>query len=83
VNYDKELTKMKCQFFPLNNDINARQPETRAVMNWLREIQFAASASLHGVMLRLLFFHYVTNLVKAYTYHVFFLLKNNLILSFL
>ncbi|KAJ6920304.1 hypothetical protein NC651_014031 [Populus alba x Populus x berolinensis] len=36
------------QFFPLNNDINARQPETRAVMNWLREIQFAASASLHG-----------------------------------
>ncbi|KAJ6774035.1 PROTEASE M14 CARBOXYPEPTIDASE [Salix purpurea] len=36
------------QFFPVNNDINARQPETRAVMNWLREMQFAASASLHG-----------------------------------
>ncbi|KAF9687048.1 hypothetical protein SADUNF_Sadunf02G0053200 [Salix dunnii] len=36
------------QFFSLNNDINARQPETRAIMNWLREIQFAASASLHG-----------------------------------
>ncbi|XP_065881866.1 carboxypeptidase SOL1 [Euphorbia lathyris] len=36
------------QFFPMNNDINARQPETRAIMNWLREIRFTASASLHG-----------------------------------
>lgn len=39
------------QFFSLNNEINARQPETRAIMNWLREIQFAASASLHGCTL--------------------------------
>lgn len=47
---------MKCQFFAVNNDKNARQPETRAIMNWLREIQFSASASLHGVSLYLLFF---------------------------
>ncbi|KAJ6337209.1 hypothetical protein OIU76_006978 [Salix suchowensis] len=39
---------MTCQFFSLNNDINARQPETKAIMIWPREIQFAASASLHG-----------------------------------
>ncbi|KAL5779034.1 hypothetical protein ACOSQ2_009771 [Xanthoceras sorbifolium] len=36
------------QFFPLNNDVDARQPETRAIMSWLRQIQFTASASLHG-----------------------------------
>ncbi|XP_031252078.1 carboxypeptidase SOL1 isoform X2 [Pistacia vera] len=36
------------QFFPMNNDENARQPETRAIMNWLREIHFTASATLHG-----------------------------------
>ncbi|XP_020535523.1 carboxypeptidase SOL1 isoform X2 [Jatropha curcas] len=36
------------QFFPMNEDINSRQPETRAIMNWLREIHFTASASLHG-----------------------------------
>lgn len=53
--YDKSITEMTCQFFSLNNDINARQPETRAIMNWPREIQFAASASLHGVILHLLF----------------------------
>ncbi|CAL9020421.1 unnamed protein product [Prunus brigantina] len=36
------------QFFPVNNYVNGRQPETRAIMKWLREIQFTASASLHG-----------------------------------
>ncbi|KAM1030314.1 hypothetical protein TB1_033530 [Malus domestica] len=36
------------QFFPVNNDEDWRQPETRAIMKWLREIQFTASASLHG-----------------------------------
>ncbi|KAI4346545.1 hypothetical protein L6164_007434 [Bauhinia variegata] len=36
------------QFFPINEDENARQPETRAIMNWLRDIQFTASATLHG-----------------------------------
>ncbi|XP_021604921.1 carboxypeptidase SOL1 isoform X2 [Manihot esculenta] len=36
------------QFFPRNDDIDSRQPETRAIMNWLRKIQFTASASLHG-----------------------------------
>ncbi|KAF6146373.1 hypothetical protein GIB67_020467 [Kingdonia uniflora] len=36
------------QFFPTNDDITLRQPETKAIMNWLKEKQFAASASLHG-----------------------------------
>ncbi|XP_031496774.1 carboxypeptidase SOL1 isoform X2 [Nymphaea colorata] len=36
------------QFFPQNNDEQPRQPETRAIMNWLRENHFTASASLHG-----------------------------------
>ncbi|CAN6455945.1 unnamed protein product [Victoria cruziana] len=36
------------QFFPQNNDEQSRQPETVAIMNWLRENHFTASASLHG-----------------------------------
>ncbi|XP_044511881.1 carboxypeptidase SOL1 isoform X3 [Mangifera indica] len=36
------------QFFPMNNDEDARQPETRAIMTWLREMHFTASATLHG-----------------------------------
>ncbi|CAI0396350.1 unnamed protein product [Linum tenue] len=36
------------QFFPLNDDINTRQPETAAVMKWLGEIRFTGSATLHG-----------------------------------
>ncbi|XWS23508.1 hypothetical protein CRYUN_Cryun28dG0020300 [Craigia yunnanensis] len=36
------------QFFPWNDDEDARQPETKAIMSWLREIHFTASASLHG-----------------------------------
>ncbi|XP_010261030.1 PREDICTED: carboxypeptidase SOL1 isoform X2 [Nelumbo nucifera] len=36
------------QFFPMNNDLNSRQPETKAIMNWLKERHFTASASLHG-----------------------------------
>ncbi|KAK9270197.1 hypothetical protein L1049_025773 [Liquidambar formosana] len=36
------------QFFPLNDDVGMRQPETRAIMRWLKEIRFTASASLHG-----------------------------------
>ncbi|XP_054809779.1 carboxypeptidase SOL1 isoform X3 [Prosopis cineraria] len=36
------------QFFPINENEDARQPETRAIMNWLREIKFTASATLHG-----------------------------------
>lgn len=36
------------QFFPINDDVNERQPETRAIMNWLRQMHFTASASLHG-----------------------------------
>ncbi|KAG4148225.1 hypothetical protein ERO13_D05G273101v2 [Gossypium hirsutum] len=36
------------QFFPWNNNEDARQPETKAIMSWLREMRFTASASLHG-----------------------------------
>ncbi|KAH7835850.1 hypothetical protein Vadar_030488 [Vaccinium darrowii] len=36
------------QFFPMNDDVDARQPETKAIMRWLKEIHFTASASLHG-----------------------------------
>ncbi|KDO83812.1 hypothetical protein CISIN_1g0372022mg, partial [Citrus sinensis] len=38
------------QFFPMNNDEEACQPETRAIMSWVRQIHFTASASLHGVI---------------------------------
>jgi len=38
------------QFFSVNNDINYRQPETRAIMNWIKQEHFTASASLHGVI---------------------------------
>uniref|UniRef100_A0A0E0L7Q0 Peptidase M14 domain-containing protein n=1 Tax=Oryza punctata TaxID=4537 RepID=A0A0E0L7Q0_ORYPU len=36
------------QFFPINDEINYRQPETRAIMNWVKQEHFTASASLHG-----------------------------------
>ncbi|KAI3459966.1 hypothetical protein Pfo_016629 [Paulownia fortunei] len=36
------------QFFPMNDDMDLRQPETKAIMNWLEDIHFTASASLHG-----------------------------------
>ncbi|KAL8487046.1 hypothetical protein ACS0TY_023656 [Phlomoides rotata] len=36
------------QFFPMNDDLDLRQPETKAIMNWLEDIHFTASASLHG-----------------------------------
>ena len=42
---------MKQQFFPMNDEEDSRQPETRAIMNWLRDIRFTASATLHGVFL--------------------------------
>ncbi|CAI0396347.1 unnamed protein product [Linum tenue] len=44
IRYDHTSTK----FFPLNDDINTRQPETAAVMKWLGEIRFTGSATLHG-----------------------------------
>jgi carboxypeptidase D len=37
------------QFFSVNNDIDYRQPETKAIMNWVNQEHFTASASLHGV----------------------------------
>ncbi|XP_019069155.1 carboxypeptidase SOL1 isoform X2 [Solanum lycopersicum] len=36
------------QFFHMNDDPGAHQPETKAIMRWLDEIRFTASASLHG-----------------------------------
>ncbi|KAJ6844974.1 carboxypeptidase SOL1 [Iris pallida] len=36
------------QFYPVNDVEDMRQPETRAIMNWVKNQQFAASASLHG-----------------------------------
>ncbi|RDX84508.1 Carboxypeptidase SOL1, partial [Mucuna pruriens] len=36
------------QFILVNDDEDSRQPETRAIMNWLRDIRFTASATLHG-----------------------------------
>lgn len=38
------------QFFSLNDDVDARQPETKAIIRWLKEKHFTASASLHGVI---------------------------------
>ncbi|XXG56134.1 hypothetical protein AAC387_Pa03g3631 [Persea americana] len=36
------------QFFPNNEDLQLRQPETKAIMSWLEGRHFTASASLHG-----------------------------------
>ncbi|KAM0933454.1 putative metallocarboxypeptidase D [Dioscorea sansibarensis] len=36
------------QFYPLNDRMESRQPETRAIMTWVKEKHFTASASLHG-----------------------------------
>ncbi|XP_047266844.1 carboxypeptidase SOL1 isoform X2 [Capsicum annuum] len=36
------------QFFHMNDDPGAHQPETKAIMRWLDEMHFTASASLHG-----------------------------------
>lgn len=36
------------QFFQLNDDMDMRQPETKAIISWLEETHFTASASLHG-----------------------------------
>nr|XP_010915069.1 carboxypeptidase SOL1 [Elaeis guineensis] len=36
------------QFYPMNDIVSLRQPETKAIMNWIKERHFTASASLHG-----------------------------------
>ncbi|XP_047976579.1 carboxypeptidase SOL1-like isoform X1 [Salvia hispanica] len=36
------------QFFPVNDDLDLRQPETKAMLNWMEDIHFTASATLHG-----------------------------------
>ncbi|KAK7391212.1 hypothetical protein VNO78_19624 [Psophocarpus tetragonolobus] len=36
------------QFVTINDDEDSRQPETRAIMNWLRDMRFTASAAFHG-----------------------------------
>ena len=45
------MSQMKQQFIFFNDDEDSRQPETRAIMNWLRDIRFTASATLHGVLI--------------------------------
>ena len=40
----------------MNDNVELRQPETKAVMNWIRKQHFTASASLHGVLSSLVFF---------------------------
>ena len=42
---------VRIQYFPQNNDEETRQPETRAIMSWIRSTQFTASASFHEVHL--------------------------------
>lgn len=37
------------QFYPLNDGLTQRQPETKAIIKWVEGRQFTASASLHGV----------------------------------
>ncbi|KAJ8770100.1 hypothetical protein K2173_011182 [Erythroxylum novogranatense] len=44
---DRSLANVKYGF-SVNNDLDARQPETKAIINWMRQINFAASATLHG-----------------------------------
>ncbi|CAN4081211.1 unnamed protein product [Withania somnifera] len=36
------------QFFHMNDDPGAHQPETKAIMRWLEEMRFTASGTLHG-----------------------------------
>ncbi|KAG0495990.1 hypothetical protein HPP92_000681 [Vanilla planifolia] len=36
------------QFYPMNDVMGLRQPETKAIMRWMEERHFTASASLHG-----------------------------------
>ncbi|GAB4845184.1 suppressor of los1-1 [Ancistrocladus abbreviatus] len=36
------------QFFDMNDELEARQPETKAVIRWSQRVRFTASASLHG-----------------------------------
>ena len=59
---------MKLQLFPINENEDARQPETRAIMNWLREIKFTASATLHGVI-----YYQYANIITL-QFHIIFVL---------
>ena len=34
----------------MNDDMDLRQPETKAMLKWMKDIHFTASATLHGVM---------------------------------
>ncbi|XP_058111276.1 carboxypeptidase SOL1 isoform X2 [Magnolia sinica] len=36
------------RFSPMNDDVDSRQPETKAIMGWMKGRHFTASASLHG-----------------------------------
>lgn len=45
-----QRTCVRTQFFPQNNNEELRQPETRAIMSWIRATRFTASASFHEVV---------------------------------
>ncbi|KAI3682181.1 hypothetical protein L2E82_50043 [Cichorium intybus] len=43
-----DLATTASEFFPMNDDVEKRHPETKAIMRWLKQIRFTASATLHG-----------------------------------
>lgn len=63
--FSNDYMDMIQQFFPWNDDVSSRQPETKAIMKWLKEIHFTASASLHGVIYLLIFCTVVLKLCRS------------------
>lgn len=53
----------------MNDDPGAHQPETKAIMRWLEEMHFTASASLHGVNIQLLFHLIMHRIRMSVVYH--------------
>ncbi|KAI3739202.1 hypothetical protein L2E82_29601 [Cichorium intybus] len=43
-----DLATTASEFFAMNDDVEKRQPERKAIMRWLKQIRFTASATLHG-----------------------------------
>ena len=66
------MSQMKQQFIFFNDDEDSRQPETRAIMNWLRDIRFTASATLHGV---LILWNSHNNLLASFIYLIIFVMS--------
>lgn len=78
-------TSRNWQFFPVNNDIDYRQPETRAIMNWVKQEHFTASASLHGVTILTYCSYNITYLVemRSYSFLLFdFVLQGALVANY-